>query len=62
VQLAVRTACAAVFDSVVGAGKQDLEVPFSTPSAESWERDGDRTYQCLVGVDGRRVEGDVLAG
>ena len=62
VQLAVRTACDAAFDSIVGGWAQNLEAPFSAPSAETWERDGDRAYQCLVGVDGRRVVGDALAG
>ena len=63
VQEAVRTSCAGEFESVVGSPPADsgLDVPFSAPSVDSWERDGDRTFQCLVGVDGRRLVGDVVA-
>lgn len=61
VRAAVRAACANTFDSFVGETAGELETPFSTPSAESWERDGDRTYQCLIGVEGRRIVGDASA-
>jgi len=63
VEQAVRTACSIEFESAVGRSVAEggLDVPFSLPSADTWERAGDRTYQCLVGVDGRRVVGDVVA-
>ena len=58
---AVRVACSKEFESVVG-DTAGLEGPFSLPSADSWAREDDRTYQCLVGVEGRRLVGEVIAG
>lgn len=63
VQGAVRASCAAAFESFVGEPEvdSDLQAPFSAPSVETWQRDDDRTFQCLVGVDQRRLVGDAEA-
>lgn len=60
VRTAVRTACLAAFEEAVGEPVDDsvLEAPFSAPSAGTWSAQGDRTFQCFVGVAGRRVVGD----
>lgn len=59
VQAAVRAACDAAFVSFVGVAPadSDFDAPFSAPSAATWAQ-GDRGYQCLLGVAGRRVVGD----
>jgi hypothetical protein len=56
---AVRTECAAAFRSFVGVAfaNSDLETPFTAPTASRWAAD-DRGYQCLLGIDGRRLVGD----
>jgi len=63
VEQAVRASCAVEFQSVTGRSAADsvLDAPFSVPSADTWDRDDDRTFQCLVGVDGGRVVGDVMS-
>lgn len=59
VQAAVRAACDAAFVSFVGVApaESDFDAPFSAPSVATWEQ-GDRGYQCLLGVAGRRIVGD----
>jgi hypothetical protein len=59
VRSAVRSACADAFESFVGEPLADseLEAPFSTPSPDTWQQ-GDRVFQCLVGVSDRRLIGD----
>jgi hypothetical protein len=56
---AVRAECAAAFRSFVGiaVGDSEFETPFTAPTASLWEAD-DRGYQCLLGIDGRRLVGD----
>jgi eukaryotic-like serine/threonine-protein kinase len=60
VQAAVREACDAAFAAFVGVdpSASDFDAPFSAPSAAGWEQQGDRGYQCLLGVAGRRIVGD----
>ena len=55
----VRSRCADAFESFVGVSVpvSMLDAPFTAPSAASWPQ-GDRVYQCFVGVSGRRVTGD----
>jgi len=36
-------------------------VAIAVPSAAGFELDGDRTFQCLLGVAGRRMIGDAEA-
>ncbi len=57
---AVRAACDQGFATVVGfePSLSEFDAPFSAPSASTWPS-GDRTFQCLVGVSGMRVVGDV---
>ena len=59
---AVRASCAVEFESAIGVAtaESELDAPFSLPSADTWERDGDRTFQCFVGVQDRRVVGDLV--
>jgi hypothetical protein len=59
-QASVRAACDVAFSSFVGVSPADsvFDAPFSAPSAATWERDGDRRFQCLLGVAGRRIVGD----
>lgn len=56
----VRAACAVEFESFVDTAPADseFEAPFSAPSADTWERDGDRGFQCFLGVTDRRLVGD----
>lgn len=60
VDAAVDAACETAFESFVGVAPEAsvLQVPKSAPSEASWEQNGDRTFQCLVGVAGRRLAGD----
>ena len=60
VQASVRAACDTAFSSFVGErrAESDLDAPFTAPSRETWEQDGDRRYQCLIGVAGQRIVGD----
>jgi len=60
VERAVRATCADEIETGVDVDDGSLSVPFSLPSAESWASEDDRTYQCLVGVEGRRLVGDVV--
>ena len=59
VQAAVEAACATAFESFVGPDGDlgVLDVPVTRPSAASW-RQGDRHFQCLIGVAQRRISGD----
>jgi len=56
----VRAACDVAFSSFVGVSPADsvFDAPFSAPTTATWERDGDRQFQCLLGVAGRRIVGD----
>ncbi len=56
---AVRELCAEAFAEVVGVdlASGTLDVPFTAPSSASWS-EGDRGYQCFVGVAGQRLVGD----
>ena len=60
VRAAVGAACDEAFTSFVGVSPvvSDFDAPFSAPSSATWEQDGDRGYQCLLGVAGRRIVGD----
>lgn len=60
VRATVGAACDAEFAAFVGVppAESDLDGPFTAPSATTWEQDGDRRFQCLVGASGRRVVGD----
>ncbi len=60
VQGAVRAACDQGFATVVGLepSLSEFDAPFSAPSESTWPSE-DRTFQCLVGVSGMRVVGDV---
>jgi hypothetical protein len=55
----VRRACAVGFEVFTGVpiGDSVLELPFTIPSAASWD-EGDRRYQCMVFAPGRRIVGD----
>ncbi|MEO6571402.1 MAG: serine/threonine-protein kinase [Ilumatobacteraceae bacterium] len=59
VQVAVVAACEQRFAEFVHLDLADsnLSMPITHPSAGSWA-EGDRAYQCLVGVPGRRLVGD----
>lgn len=59
VRVAIETACRQAFEPFVGApyDAAGLDVPFTQPSASTWD-DGDRAYQCFVGVPDRRLVGD----
>jgi eukaryotic-like serine/threonine-protein kinase len=56
---AVRVECALAFESFVGVAvtESEFETPFTTPTAPSWAAD-DRGYQCMLGLDRRRLVGD----
>jgi serine/threonine protein kinase len=60
VRASVRAACDTAFSSFVGLSpaESDLDAPFTAPSGVTWEQDGDRRFQCLVGAAGRRIVGD----
>lgn len=54
------TECRAAFEVYVGAAFDDsepLDAPFTVPSAATWG-DGDRRYQCFIGVPDARLVGD----
>jgi hypothetical protein len=59
VSAAVDAACRAAFEPFVGvvADESMFDVPYTLPSEATWA-EGDRRYQCLVGVAGSRVVGD----
>ena len=59
VQAAVEAVCATAFESFVGPEGDPgvLDVPVTRPSAASWQQ-GDRRFQCLIGVAQRRIFGD----
>ena len=59
VQSAVDSACALAFDQFAVGDQLTLDMPVTRPSAASWQQ-GDRRYQCLIGVERRRVVGDGL--
>ena len=63
VEASVRAACDTAFEAFVGRPRSDsdFDAPFSAPSREAWEERGDRRYQCLLGVAGRRIVGDAEA-
>jgi serine/threonine protein kinase len=62
VREAVEAACRRLFEPFVGIDPDDseLDVPFSMPSASMWAN-GDRRYQCFVGVADARLVGDATA-
>ncbi len=59
---AIDSSCDAAFVSFVGdaPAASGFEVAYSAPSADTWI-EGDRTFQCLLGVAGRRIVGDASA-
>ena len=59
VRAVVRDECDAAFEVVVGLAPaaSEFDAPFSAPSAGTWP-DGDRRYQCFVGLPDRRLVGD----
>ena len=59
VRAAVGAACDSAFRAFVGVSPatSDFDAPFSAPSSATWDQ-GDRGYQCLLGVAGRRIVGD----
>ncbi len=61
VQAAVEAACASKLASFTGSGHSGsaLDVPVTRPSAASWTN-GDRRFQCLLGVSNRRVIRDAI--
>ncbi len=62
VRAVVRDECDAAFEVFVGVepAASDLEVAFSSPSVDTW-LDGDRRFQCLVGVPGQRLTRDAAS-
>lgn len=52
--------CTAAFTAEVGDGIPDLRIAQTRPSAASWA-DGDRAYQCLVGIPDVRLVGSSAA-
>ena len=59
VRSAVDAACASALEQFAAGDRPTLDVPVTRPSAASW-RQGDRRYQCLVGIAQRRIVGDAL--
>ncbi len=59
VRSAVDTACASALEQFAAGDQPVLDVPVTRPSAASWQQ-GDRRYQCLVGIAQRRIVGDAL--
>ena len=59
VRAVVRDECDAAFEVVIGLAPaaSEFDAPFSAPSASTWP-DGDRRYQCFIGLADRRVVGD----
>jgi len=59
VEAAARSSCNSAFNAFVGVdpGSSELEVAIGAPSSATWA-EGDRTFQCLLGVAGQRVVGD----
>ena len=60
VHAAVVTACRAELESFVGSDLEVFDVPLTRPSAASWGQ-GDRRFQCLLGVAERRLVGDAAS-
>ena len=62
VREAVEAACRRAFEPFVGIDQDDseLDAPFSMPSASTWAN-GDRRYQCFVGVGDGRLVGDATS-
>ena len=60
VRASVRASCDAAFSAFVGEppADSDFDAPFTAPSDASWTQDGDRGYQCLLGVADQRIVGD----
>jgi len=60
VRSAVRATCTLAFAEFVGVEPElsEFDAPFAAPSESTWPS-GDRTFQCLVGVPGMRLVGDV---
>ena len=56
---AVEERCTEEFERFVGVAPDEsqLDIAQTRPSAESWEQ-GDRKFQCYLGVEGHRVMGD----
>jgi hypothetical protein len=54
--------CAGAFEAFVGSAPDDSELAIAEtrPSTESWKQ-GDRTFHCYLGVEGRRLTGDARA-
>ncbi len=58
----VRSECDAAYEVFVGVdpAASEFDAPFSAPSADTWA-DGDRSFQCLLGLPGRRLTGSAAA-
>ncbi len=56
---AVLAACSAAFEPFAGMSADEtvFDLPFTLPSEATWA-DGDRRYQCFLGVAGARTTGD----
>ncbi|HEX6658172.1 MAG TPA: protein kinase [Ilumatobacter sp.] len=54
--------CAAAFEQFVGQAPNDseLDIAQTRPSAQSWHQ-GDRQFQCYLGIEGKRLTGDAHA-
>jgi serine/threonine protein kinase len=63
VEASARASCDSAFVTFVGVepDASDLQVAIALPSAVGFELEGDRTFQCLLGVAGRRMIGDARA-
>ena len=59
---AVDAECAAAFEQFVGLApnESELDIAQTRPSAQSWQQ-GDRKFQCYLGIEGRRLTGDAHA-
>jgi hypothetical protein len=58
----VDDACADAFETFVGTEPHDsaLDIAQTRPSGDSWAH-GDRSYECYLGLQGRRLRGDAHA-
>ena len=59
---AVDDECAAAFEQFVGLApnESELDIAQTRPSAQSWQQ-GDRKFQCYLGIEGKRLTGDAHA-
>jgi hypothetical protein len=59
---AVDDRCSDAFEGFVGGApdESELDIAQTRPSAESWGQ-GDRNFQCYLGIEGQRITGDAHA-